>query len=80
MSSREENMNPSVSEEDHRNQGKVTFKCSDVGPKDCYWEVSGNSQREIMPTIEQHGRERHNLTIDDETRNRVLNSIHNQAA
>jgi predicted small metal-binding protein len=42
--------------------------------------VSGNSEQEIMPKIEQHGREKHNMTIDDETRSKVRNSIRRQAA
>jgi predicted small metal-binding protein len=51
-----------------------------VGPKNCDWQVSGNSEQEIMPKIEQHGREKHNMTIDDQTRNKVHNAIHKQAA
>ena len=27
-----------------------------------------------MPKIEQHGREKHNMTIDDQTRNKVRNA------
>lgn len=59
---------------------KVNFRCSDVGPKNCDWQVSGNSEAEIMPKIEQHGREKHNMKIDDETRKKVHNAIHQQAA
>jgi len=62
-------MNPDVSKNPQESQGKVNFKCSDVGPKNCDWQVSGNSEQEIMPKIEQHGREKHNMTIDDATRN-----------
>jgi predicted small metal-binding protein len=51
-----------------------------VGPKTCDWQVSGNSEQEIMPKIEQHGREKHNLTMDNETRNRVRNAIQRKAA
>ena len=47
-------------------RAKANFKCSDVGPKNCAWQVSGNSEQEIMPKIEQHGREKHGLKIDDE--------------
>jgi predicted small metal-binding protein len=42
--------------------------------------VSGNSEQEIMPKIERHGREKHNTTIDDQTRNKVRSAIHKQAA
>jgi predicted small metal-binding protein len=61
-------------------QGKMNFRCSDVGPKSCDWQVSGNSEEEIMPKIEQHGREKHNLTMDNETRSRVRGAIHRKAA
>jgi predicted small metal-binding protein len=73
-------MNPDVSKNPQESQGKLNFKCSDVGPKNCDWQVSGNSEQEIMPKIEQHGREKHNMTIDDTTRNKVRNSIRRQAA
>jgi predicted small metal-binding protein len=59
---------------------RVIIGCADVGPKTCYWQVSGNSEQEIMPKIEQHGREKHNLTMDDETRNRVRRAIQRKAA
>jgi predicted small metal-binding protein len=77
---RRRNMNPDVSRNPQETQGKLNFKCSDVGPKNCDWQVSGNSEQEIMPKIEQHGREKHNMTIDDATRNKVRNSIRRQAA
>jgi predicted small metal-binding protein len=72
-------MNPNVSEQKPKSEGKVNFKCSDV-PKNCDWQISGHSEQEIMPKIEQHGREKHNLTIDDQTRNKVRSAIHKQAA
>jgi predicted small metal-binding protein len=71
--SEEENMNPNVSDQQQKNEGRVNLKCSDVGPKNCDWQVSGNSEQEIMRKIEHHGREKHNMTIDDQTRNRVRN-------
>jgi len=48
-------------EREQQGQGKMNFRCADVGPKTCDWQVSGNSEQEIMPKIEQHGREKHNL-------------------
>jgi len=71
-------MNTTTSKRDS-NQ-KLNFKCSDVGPKNCDWQVSGNSEEEILPKIEQHGREKHNLNIDNQTRERVRRAIHRQAA
>ena len=73
-------MNPNVSDQQQMNQDKVNFKCSDAGLKNCDWQVSGNSEQEIMPKIEQHGREKHGLEIDDHTRNRVRDAINRQAA
>ena len=73
-------MNPNVSEQKPKSEGQVNFKCSDVGLKNCDWQVSGNSEQEIMPKIEQHGREKHGLEIDDYTRNRVRDAINRQAA
>jgi predicted small metal-binding protein len=73
-------MNSDVSRNPQENKGKLNFKCSDVGPKNCDWQVSGNSEQEIMPKIEQHGREKHSMTIDEETRNKVRSSIRRQAA
>jgi hypothetical protein len=32
-----------------------------------------------MPKMEQHGREQHNLIIDDATRNKVRNAIQRRA-
>jgi predicted small metal-binding protein len=57
------------------------FRCADLGHKECSWEVSGRSEDEIMPQIERHGRERHNVTnFDNESRNRVRNAIRERAA
>jgi predicted small metal-binding protein len=65
---------------ERQQRDKMNFRCSDVGPKNCDWQVSGNSEEEIMPKIEQHGREKHNLTMDNETKNRVRGAIHREAA
>ena len=46
-------------------KGILHFNCSDVVAKNCDWQVSGNSEQEIMPKFEQHGREKHGLTIDE---------------
>lgn len=69
-----------VTEREQYGKEKVSFRCSDVGPKDCDWQVSGKSEAEIMPKIEQHGREKHNMKIDDETRKKVHGAIQKKAA
>lgn len=71
-------MNPHEHQSEHK--GKVNFRCADVGPKNCDWQVSGNSEDEIMPKIEQHGREKHNMTVDEDTKRKVRGAIHRQAA
>ena len=73
-------MNPNVSDPQKRGQERVNFKCSDVGLKNCDFQVSGSSEQEIMPKIEQHGLEKHGLKMDDGTRNKVRNAIHKQSA
>ena len=37
------------------------FHCKDVG-YDCEWQLTGNSEDEMLPKIEQHAAEVHNLT------------------
>ena len=38
---------------------KLNFRGSDVGPKNCAWQVSRNSEAEIMPKTELERREFH---------------------
>ena len=70
---------PTTERREH-GKDKVSFRCADVGPKTCEWQVSGNSEAEIMPKIEQHGREKHNMKIDEDTRQKVHSAIHRNAA
>ena len=61
--------------------GQKSFRCADLGQKDCNWEVKGRSEAELMPQIERHGREKHNIqNFDSETRKRVSNAIRDKAA
>ena len=71
---------PSSERNTAQGKQKLNFRCSDVGPKTCNWQVSGNSEDEILPKIEQHGREAHNLTMDENTRSKVRSAIQRQAA
>lgn len=58
-----------------------TFRCADVADANCRWEISGRSEAEIMPQIERHGREQHNITnFDENTLNRVRDAIRTRAA
>jgi predicted small metal-binding protein len=62
-------------------QNQKQFRCADLGHKECNWEVSGRSEDEIMPQIERHGREKHNISnFDNDSRNRVRNAIRDRAA
>lgn len=66
-----------------QNGYKFNFQCSDVGyENECDWQISGTSEEEIMPKIEQHGRERHNLTrsFDESASKRVREVIRRRAA
>lgn len=71
---------PSLERNTGQANQKLNFRCSDVGPKTCNWQVSGNSEDEILPKIEQHGREAHNLSMDENTRSKVRSVIRRQAA
>ncbi len=57
------------------------FRCADLGHKECNWEVSGKSEEEILPQIERHGREHHNISnFDNDARSRVRGAIRDRAA
>ncbi len=59
---------------------KVSFRCSDAGHAGCNWQTSGKNEQEIMPKIEQHARESHNINVDENTRSKIRNTIRRQAA
>ena len=66
---------------DTKSPGKKSFRCSDAGPANCTWQTTGSSEQEIIPKIEQHGREAHNIQkMDDNMRDRVRKAIRDQAA
>ena len=69
-------MNPKLQQENP----SLQFNCSDVLARNCNWQVSGNSEQEMMPLIEHHSQEKHGLKLDDETRNGVYYAIHKRAA
>jgi len=74
--------NPSSSRPGSEGGGNLkSFRCADVADANCKWEVSGRSESEIMPQIERHGREQHNITnFDENTRNRVRDAIRTRSA
>ena len=57
-----------------------TFRCADVGNADCRWEVSGRTADELLPAIARHGREQHGRELDEKTRRKVLDAIHERRA
>ena len=51
------------------------FHCKDVG-YDCTWGLEGQSEEEMLPKIEEHAKEVHNLTyFKDEAVEHVLEAI-----
>ncbi len=42
-------------------QEKKLFHCKDVG-YECEWQTEGTSEEEMLPIIEKHAAEVHNLT------------------
>ncbi len=51
------------------------FHCKDVG-YDCTWSLTGSSEEEMLPKIEEHAKEVHNLTyFKDEAVQHVLEAI-----
>ena len=51
------------------------FACKDVG-YDCTWTLAGSSEEEMLPKIEEHAKEVHNLTyFKDEAVQHVLEAI-----
>lgn len=42
-------------------EATASFHCKDVG-YDCEWHLEGSSEDEMLPVIERHAAEVHNLT------------------
>jgi len=42
-------------------EGKKLFHCKDVG-YECEWQLEGSSEEEMLPVIEKHAADVHNLT------------------
>lgn len=55
------------------------FKCADAGHKECPWETKGSSPDEVLRHVEQHGREQHHLTMDDNARSQIRSKIQRAA-
>jgi predicted small metal-binding protein len=58
----------------------LRFRCADVGDKSCKWEARGRNEDDIMRQVEQHGRDAHNIHMDDNMRQRVRGAINRRAA
>ena len=71
---------PSSERNTRQGNQRFNFRCADVGAKDCTWQTSGNSESEILSQAEQHARQAHNMTMDENTRNKVRSAIRPQAA
>ena len=44
-----------------QSDGKKHFHCKDVG-YECDWQLEGDSEDQMLPVIEKHAAEVHNLT------------------
>ncbi len=54
---------------------KKQFHCKDVG-YDCEWHLEGESEDQMLPIIEQHAKDVHNLTyFKEEAVDHVLQAI-----
>src|SRR5207244_1733495 len=60
---------------------RKTFRCADVGFPDCNWEISGGADEDLLPQIEVHGRQKHNiLSFNGKTRSKVQGAIRDRKA
>lgn len=74
------NSNPNIQRDTGMMHNEMTFRCADVGHDQCNWTVRGRDEQELMPQIEQHGRERHGMReMDSDTRNKVRGAIRRAA-
>jgi len=61
--------------------GTRTFRCSDAGYAGCPYEVSGRTDEELRPQIEQHGRQQHGIKeFGEDMWNKVRNVIRERRA
>ena len=61
--------------------GDRSFRCADLGHADCRWEVSGRTDEELRPQIEQHGRQQHGIKdFGEDMWNKVRNAIRERRA
>jgi predicted small metal-binding protein len=58
----------------------LRFRCADIGDKSCNWEARGRNEDDIMRQVEQHGRDAHNMNMDDNMRRKVRGAINRKAA
>jgi len=68
-------MNTQSWEDQEANHTRLTFRCLDLGIKDCRWQTSGDNENEILPNVATHFRECHDLGFDDATRVMVRRAI-----
>lgn len=72
--------NPNIERDTGMTHNEMTFRCADVGHDHCNWSVAGNSEEELMPQIERHGREKHGLQeFGESTRRKVRGAIRKAA-
>jgi len=71
---------PKEPQSSHSQGDTYKFRCADAGHKECQWETRGSSPDEVLRNVEQHGREKHNITsMDADARNKVMSNIQRAA-
>ena len=59
----------------NRHGNDLSFRCADMGHKECKWQTSGRSEDEVLRNVEQHGREKHGIQMNDDLRNKARGVI-----
>ncbi|AXC10592.1 hypothetical protein ACPOL_1244 [Acidisarcina polymorpha] len=60
-------------------QTKKEFRCADVGYTECGWKLEGNSEEEMVPTIQDHAAKVHHLELKEEAVQHVRQAIRDVA-
>jgi predicted small metal-binding protein len=59
--------------------GQKTFRCADVGYRECNWHIEGQSEEEMLPKIKDHAARVHHLEFKPEAERNVRRAIHEAA-
>jgi predicted small metal-binding protein len=51
------------------------FRCCDAGVKHCDWVGSADTEDRLLIQIEQHARDRHNLIVEGEGKEKIRSAM-----